>query len=450
MSGAPAGYEEIAAPPDSPHVQAGGPPSGYEEVAAPNWAYSQQFVENHPVLTNVLKSFDIANVGKNVASGAAGVVKGAYDVGKDLVNNPNWVMGPDSTYEKFVGAPAAAQAQQASQLWQQGGVGNRVEAAGHELAGALPVLGPYAASLGQQAGTGDVGGAVGQGIGATLGGKAVAAVPAIPGKLKEAVPSYNRAGQGLGAMDKAYADLPIKPLRSYTAANELVNKLERTGQSVPGPLRAFVERNAVADIAQAHPEVVAQLQEQGIGTHNPLTFPEAREFRTVLNSLKYDQAYSPLRAQIGHIAGELDADIRASAPHPQFLQDYNRFNKEYNKASATQRVADKVGGAVGGAAGSIAGYEAGRLTGIPHLPWVGGGVGYTLGKPVVGGMVSRVLERPMGTPDLTPPKLPASKLPREAYTRIMLDAKEGNISPTRLDQLGVPKMRRIPQPPEEP
>ena len=73
-----------------------------------------------------------------------------------------------------------------------------------------------------------------------------------------------------------------------------------------------------------------------------------------------------------------------------------------------------------------------------------------MGQPVIGGMVSKVLERPMGTPDLTPPKLPASRLPREAYTRIMLRAKEGDISPTRLDQLGVPKMRRIPQEPVEP
>ncbi len=71
---------------------------------------------------------------------------------------------------------------------------------------------------------------------------------------------------------------------------------------------------------------------------------------------------------------------------------------------------------------------------------------------MIGGMVNSVLDRPAGVPDLTPPRIPASRLPRESYTRIMMDAKEGKINPTRADQMlrNSPRMRRMPQPPEEP
>ena len=300
---------------------------------------------------------------------------------------------------------------------------------------AAQAVGVNVPGMEQSAAQGDVAGVAGHAAVPVAAAVApVAGAYALKG-AHAAISSTERAGQGLGAMDKAYA--------------ELVNKLDRTASPVPPQVRAFVERNAVADIAQAHPEVAAQLQEQGIGTHNPLTFPEAREFRTALNSLKYDHQYSALREQIGKGAGLLDQDIRASAPHPEFLKDYTRFNKEYYRAKGAQRIADKAGPVVGAGIGSAVGNWLGGLPGMEKGAAIGSAAGYYAGKPVVGGLVRAITERSAGAPDLTPPRLPSSKLPREAYTRIMLRAKEGDINPTRLDQLGVPKMRRIPQPPEE-
>lgn len=109
--------------------------------------------------------FTPGNIAKNVVGGAVGVAKGLGQVAGDLVSNPNWLTGKDSTFEKFVLNPAGEQAQKATDEWK---AGHPVQAAGHELAGALPMVGPWAASLGEQAGRGDVGGAAGQAVG-TMG-----------------------------------------------------------------------------------------------------------------------------------------------------------------------------------------------------------------------------------------------------------------------------------------
>src|SRR5205823_1163668 len=93
--------------------------------------------------------FTPSNVAKNVYEGAKGIVGGTYEVAKDLVNNPNWVQGNDSTFHKFIQAPADEQVAKASKALEQG---DHSAAAGHILASALPLVGPWAAGLGEQAG----------------------------------------------------------------------------------------------------------------------------------------------------------------------------------------------------------------------------------------------------------------------------------------------------------
>lgn len=115
--------------------------------------------------------FTPSNVAKNVWEGAKGIIGGTYEIAKDLVNNPNWVQGDDSTFHKFIKAPSDEQVKKASAALE---AGNHVEAAGHILASALPLVGPWAAGLGEQAGKGDIGGAVGQGVGTVVGGAAQA------------------------------------------------------------------------------------------------------------------------------------------------------------------------------------------------------------------------------------------------------------------------------------
>lgn len=104
--------------------------------------------------------FTAGNMLKNAWEGAKSVVAGAAEIGQDLATNPNWIIGENSTAKKFVTNPAGAEAQKATDAFKKG---HYAEAAGHELAGAIPLIGPAAAQIGEQAGTGDVGGALAKG-----------------------------------------------------------------------------------------------------------------------------------------------------------------------------------------------------------------------------------------------------------------------------------------------
>jgi hypothetical protein len=106
--------------------------------------------------------FTLGNVASNVWEGAKSVVQGTYALGKDLLQNPNWVEGDTSTLHKFVEQPMLDQSKKAAQSFSEG---NRVEGIGHTIASGLPLIGPWAASLGEQAGTGDIGGALARGAG---------------------------------------------------------------------------------------------------------------------------------------------------------------------------------------------------------------------------------------------------------------------------------------------
>lgn len=125
---------------------------------------SKKLIDPKPVENQLppYLGFTPQNVVKNVVEGAKGLVKGTTDLATDLWKNPNWIIGKDSTAKKFVFDPSDAERAKAAQEWKSG---SKVAAAGHELAAAIPFVGPWAASLGEQAGKGDVGGATGQAIG---------------------------------------------------------------------------------------------------------------------------------------------------------------------------------------------------------------------------------------------------------------------------------------------
>lgn len=107
--------------------------------------------------------FTISNILQNALRNAKGMAEGTLALGKDLVQNPNWVTGPNSTLQKFVINPSEQQTVEAGRSLNQG---QTVPAIGHALASAIPFLGPYAASVGEQAGAGDIGGAAGNVAGA--------------------------------------------------------------------------------------------------------------------------------------------------------------------------------------------------------------------------------------------------------------------------------------------
>jgi hypothetical protein len=150
--------------------------------------------------------FTPGNMAEGVYEGAKGAVTGAYEIGKDLLSNPSWFETmPEgerpSTMQKFVTDPARAEQDKAGALAKE----NRyIEAGGHALASGVPLLGPVAAHLGEKAGEGDVGGAVGEAAGMYLPGKLAAkgfdaAKERLPEFIKKRLPSptsgQNRAAR---------------------------------------------------------------------------------------------------------------------------------------------------------------------------------------------------------------------------------------------------------------
>jgi hypothetical protein len=158
--------------------------------------------------------FTPSNVAKNAWEGFKGIVGGTYDVAKDLVNNSDWVQGDDSTLHKFVKAPSDDQVKKASKALESG---NRVEAAGHILASALPLVGPWAAGLGEQAGTGDIGGAVGSAAGTIAGGEALARAPGLAKGAAAKAGGLVKAGTG-EIVQAAGATLAPTPTEAMTKA----------------------------------------------------------------------------------------------------------------------------------------------------------------------------------------------------------------------------------------
>ena len=88
---------------------------------------------------------------KQMGGAAVGAAKDALDPRIPVIQ------GPDSLLHKYVTGPAEVEQQKARTAK------TPLESLGHSAAEAIPIVGPWAASLGEQAGTGDVGGAVAKG-----------------------------------------------------------------------------------------------------------------------------------------------------------------------------------------------------------------------------------------------------------------------------------------------
>jgi hypothetical protein len=126
--------------------------------------------------------FTLGNMAHNAKEGIYQFGNSIKGVAHDLVDNPNWVNSDtgrgtmkgyiampavekpgESTLDKTVTIPMEQQADKAGQDWAKPGIGPKISAAGHLLAASIPLVGPWAADLGEQAGTGDVGGALARG-----------------------------------------------------------------------------------------------------------------------------------------------------------------------------------------------------------------------------------------------------------------------------------------------
>ncbi len=142
--------------------------------------------------------FGASNLGSQAWQGAKQLAGGLYETGKDVLFPQGNTEGQRLSFlaHKYVLDPADAENKKARTA------SSPTESIGHSAAAALPFIGPWAANLGEQAGTGDVGGALAR------GGTQVAA-------LEAAKPVLGAAKIGAGAMrealrNAAYQELPTK------------------------------------------------------------------------------------------------------------------------------------------------------------------------------------------------------------------------------------------------
>lgn len=161
--------------------------------------------------------------------GAKGLVGGAYEMGKDLVSPMPWLMGKpgeETVAEKYLFKPSEAETIKAGEALNRN---DYIGAGGHALASAIPLVGPWAASLGEQAGTGDIHGAAGNILGTAgagelgnLGMKGIS-------RAGEYLPSLKATDTGLGLEPpvKHVGDIfrgePLRNLRggSFVGKNNL-------------------------------------------------------------------------------------------------------------------------------------------------------------------------------------------------------------------------------------
>lgn len=149
--------------------------------AAPMKAQTQtEFEKNSPV-AKPYYGFTPSNMATQAVQGVKELGSGIKDTVHDI-GNLSW----SDLAKKYLFDPADAESKKAQTAKTSS------ESVGHSVAAAIPLLGPWAASLGEQAGTGDVGGA------AARGGSQFALGEAAKGVSKVARPIVGKAGDVAG------------------------------------------------------------------------------------------------------------------------------------------------------------------------------------------------------------------------------------------------------------
>jgi hypothetical protein len=390
--------------------------------------------------------FTPGNVLSNAWQGLKGTIKGAGEMGVDaarmFANGGPAGINPGAAADftqKYITDPAQQQFDIARQYKARKDMGTAATVAGtgHVMAGLVPVLGPWAANIGEQAGTGDVGGAAGQVAGTVAGAKVLSSVPKIPAALNKVIPSTTRAGAGLSLLTERFGEHPIDPATAMQTVSRFERELEPTPSvKLPPIIRDFQGRMMEAQIP-------------GRG----LTFAEARSFLKRTNEQIGSHSGIEQNA-LKSFAQSLSEDIKTGVAQPSpvapqgFAADYERMTSEYRKGSKAIRASEEAGPVIGAGVG----YEVGRKAGAPIGGMLLGGMaGRILGKETIGRAGRTVIERSGGPPDLR--QLPPIPRTPEEYTRTLLAAKEGELSAGEADRRitrggGKVRVNPLPKPPE--
>src|SRR5882762_1664781 len=158
--------------------------------------------------------------------------------------------GPqESTFHKYVIHPSEIESEKARHA------GSDVESIGHSVAAALPVIGPAIANLSEQAGTGDIGGAIGRGAGQAAGAKLLSKVPGVLPKLE-----VNPVEIGAGLAKGELTGVKVKTSEVVQAGRRMMGKRLTEEQAAAKPATAEFHP-ALGNTAR---EVLEHAQKEGI------------------------------------------------------------------------------------------------------------------------------------------------------------------------------------------
>jgi hypothetical protein len=176
--------------------------------------------------------------GSRFISSALAPIKGAakamFDANPTPEEQRKGLTTPFDFWTRPIGRVVEAQTGQVDEARDLAKQGRYSEAAGHAIASAVPLLGPWVADAAQQyygqVGSGDTAGALGTAVGNT----AMAFAPETVGKARELAPRAAAAA----------ADLAMRPLKAVTrtgqhAVRELVNKTQEANAGLPAKQAAY-------------------------------------------------------------------------------------------------------------------------------------------------------------------------------------------------------------------
>jgi len=317
------------------------------------------------------------------------------------------------------------------------------------LAPVPEMLGVNVQGMEKSAQQGDVGGVLGHAAAPTIVAAAPLGVEGAARLANRVIPSTTRAGAGLNALtdspEAAFANHPVETPTALEAARKIRNELEVTGEKPHQIIQHYMAGEDLRSPAGA--EAARQI---GVPPPQPMTMFEARTMLKRVNDIirnssgfGADAASKTSLNNLKRFASALDEDISNAAKQGGFGKDYEAMRNEYASGKRVIRAAENVGEPLGAAIGLKYGQALGEPLGAAY---VGGRVGKALGKATIGKATRAVIERSGG-----PPRLSSVPATPESFTRTLLDAKEGLITPeeanARIQRAGGRVgVRPIPQP----
>jgi hypothetical protein len=283
--------------------------------------------------------FTGGNLLRNFGSGLGEMASGAYHFGKDLVDpHVNVVEGNDSLLHKYVTGPAEIEQQKARTAK------TPYESFGHSVAEAIPLVGPWAASIGEQAATGDVGGATAKGLAQVGAAKALPYLPKVGEHVKNFVTNAPTSAQDIVGTLKNVQKPSIKQTEYDTRANAAIPDLRQVVADNKGQIsspRDMVDaiENHIGKLEQPMSDAARQMHTAGnkIDIEKPIVSAVDNAFEEKAGAYK--------DSEMAHARADLEDHIKGSKSLFELENLRRRLNDEassYYKMNTAERNASGI------------------------------------------------------------------------------------------------------------